>query len=138
MRKGLKGSRRPGRHVLFVYGSLLSGEVNHGILAGARFLGEATTEPAFELADLGAYPALVRGGTTAVAGELYAVTTPLLALLDHFEGHPHLYRREAVELADGRAAEAYFMDPLRAAGYPRIGSGRWRERALTSRSSCST
>ncbi len=138
MRKGQKAAGRSGRHVLFVYGSLLSGEANHGMLAGAQFLGEATTAPAFELVDLGAYPALVRGGTTAVTGELYAVTTPLLARLDEFEGHPDLYQREAVQLEGGRKAQAYFMDPVRARSLSRIASGRWRDRALTSRSSCST
>jgi len=138
MQKGRKGEHRSGRHVLFVYGSLLAGEANHGMLAGARFLGDATTAPAFELADLGPYPALVRGGATAVGGELYAVTAEHLRRLDAFEGHPHLYQRDAVQLADGRSAQSYFMAPARAEGYPRIASGRWRDRAVISRSSCST
>ncbi|UQA55763.1 gamma-glutamylcyclotransferase family protein [Polyangium aurulentum] len=138
MQKGLEGERRSGRHVLFVYGSLLAGEANHAMLTGARFLGDATTAPAFELADLGPYPALVRGGATAVAGELYAVTAEHLRRLDAFEGHPHLYQRGGVQIEGGRSAQSYFMDPVRAQGYPRIASGRWRDRAVISRWSYST
>jgi gamma-glutamylaminecyclotransferase len=123
---------------LFVYGSLLAGEANHAMLAGARFLSEATTAPAFDLADLGSYPALVRGGATVVSGELYAVTDEHLRRLDAFEGHPNLYHREMVQLADGRPAQTYLMDPARARGYPRIGSGRWRDRAVISRWSYNT
>jgi gamma-glutamylaminecyclotransferase len=108
------------------------------MLAGARFVGEAVTDPVFDLVDLGAYPALVRGGATAVFGELYEVTAEHLGRLDEFEGHPHLYRRETMQLTGGRSVESYFMDPDRARGYPRIGSGRWRDRAVTSRSFYST
>jgi gamma-glutamylcyclotransferase (GGCT)/AIG2-like uncharacterized protein YtfP len=111
---------------LFVYGSLLTGEPNHGLLAGARRLGEARTAPAYTLVDLGHYPALVADGATRVAGELYAVTPQMLAALDHFEGHPHLYQRNLVRLEDGREVDAYLFEEVRAAGFPCIPSGSWR------------
>jgi gamma-glutamylaminecyclotransferase len=123
---------RGGPRLLFVYGSLLSNEENHGLLdvgRGAQFAGEAETEAAFDLVDLGRYPALVFGGATAVAGELYWVTKRVITALDEFEGHPDLYRRDRIKLADGRFVEAYLFDTDRTRGYPRIASGRWRERA---------
>jgi gamma-glutamylcyclotransferase (GGCT)/AIG2-like uncharacterized protein YtfP len=115
--------------LVFVYGSLLSGEVNHERLAGARYLGDARTEPAFELVDLGPYPALVRGGATSVVGELYGVPTALLVELDTFEEHPHIYRRAPICLDDGRRAHAYLFPSALAATHPRIPSGSWRARS---------
>ena len=58
---------------VFVYGTLLAGEPNHRVLAGARLVANARTEPAFELRDLGPFPGLVSGGAHAVAGEVYEV-----------------------------------------------------------------
>ena len=58
---------------LFVYGTLRQGEAQHALLAGASLLGVSSTRPAFHLIDVGPYAALVRGGTTAVSGELYSV-----------------------------------------------------------------
>ncbi len=87
---------------------MMQGEPEHPRLAehGARLLGPAATEPSFDLVDLGARPALVPGGTTAVRGEVYALSTPHLAQIDVYEGHPLRYRRGAVRLDDGRVVEA--------------------------------
>jgi gamma-glutamylcyclotransferase (GGCT)/AIG2-like uncharacterized protein YtfP len=112
---------------LFVYGSLLAGESRHDLLAGATLLARTRTEPAFELADLGAYPALVAGGSTAVHGEVYAVDGALLADLDRYEGAPELYRRAVVRLEDGSEAQTYVLVGTAAAA-PRIASGDWRGR----------
>ena len=90
--------------VLFVYGSLRRGQANHGQLRGARFLRAARTERAFALRELAGFPALVPG-ERAVSGELYAVATADLPLLDEFEGEAYL--RRAVRLADGETAIAY-------------------------------
>jgi gamma-glutamylaminecyclotransferase len=116
---------------LFVYGTLKRGCAHHDLLAGARFAGAARTAPGFVLVDLGAYPGMVRGGAAAVAGELFAVERATLARLDRFEGHPHLFRRARVPLADGRPASAYLLDPAHAAGIPPIppdaaGTVRWQ------------
>jgi gamma-glutamylaminecyclotransferase len=112
---------------LFVYGTLMSGESNATELGGAAFLGPARTAPAYSLLDLGDYPGLVAGGATAVAGELYQVTPPHLVLLDVFEEHPDLYRREPVLLADGRPAVAYLL-VRPPPGAPPIAGGDWRRR----------
>lgn len=116
-------------HRVFVYGTLLAGQPNHHVLAGARFLGPARTLPAFELVSLGPYPALVPGGATAVVGEVYEVTDAGLARLDWLEGYPDLYDRQAIPLADGTRAIAYMQPPAQAEGMPRIPSGDWLGRA---------
>ncbi|MBC7171469.1 MAG: gamma-glutamylcyclotransferase, partial [Polyangiaceae bacterium] len=67
---------------VFVYGTLLAGEPNHRMLAGARLVAEARTEPAFELRDLGPFPGLVRGGAHVVVGEVYEVDGSTLVALD--------------------------------------------------------
>lgn len=114
--------------MLFVYGTLMRGEPAHELLRGAPCLGPARTAPQFELADLGAYPALVRGGSIAVVGELYAPDVETLASLDLYEGCPDLFRRESIELEGGARCEAYLMPPSQALRWPRIASGNWRLR----------
>jgi gamma-glutamylcyclotransferase (GGCT)/AIG2-like uncharacterized protein YtfP len=121
-------SPAPVEYLLFVYGAMMQGEPEHARLAGARPLGPATTEPAFDLVDLGAQPALVAGGTTPVVGEVYALSPALLASVDVFEGHPLRYRRAAVRLGDGRVVEAYQIDADQARARRRIRSGDWRTR----------
>jgi gamma-glutamylaminecyclotransferase len=94
---------------LFVYGTLMRGEHHHGTLAGARFAGSARTLPQFALALVDYYPAMSRGGASAVAGELYDVDAATLAALDELEDVPTLYLRERLVLADGSAADAYVL-----------------------------
>jgi gamma-glutamylcyclotransferase (GGCT)/AIG2-like uncharacterized protein YtfP len=113
---------------LFVYGSLLFGEIHNARLGGSRLLGEAHTEPRYTLVDLGAYPALLDEGTTSVSGELYEVTADVLAALDEFEGHPEDYCRSPVRLLNGECAEAYVLPRARAPATRVIVSGSWRAR----------
>ncbi len=112
---------------LFVYGSLLSGEGNHGRLGASRLIGEARTEPRYTLVSLGAFPALLGGGTTSVAGEVYDVDADTLVALDAFEGHPRFYRRERVVLLGDDGAESYVLPRVRGGTYPIIVGGDWRE-----------
>lgn len=81
------------------------------------------TEPAFELVSLGAFPALVHGGQTAVAGEVYEVEAVTLAALDRLEGHPRFYECRPIVLDDGDEVLAYLLSPEQARGRPRIPSG---------------
>lgn len=111
---------------VFVYGSLLSGERNHGVLAGAPLVGAAITEPAFELFDLGGFPALVAEGSRAVVGEVYEVGVADLARLDRLEGHPDFYRRTRIRMGDGTLAEAYLLTAVQVMGRPVVESGDWR------------
>lgn len=115
-----------GRTRVFVYGTLLSGEPNHHLLDRDDLLAEATTEPVFDLVSLGAFPAMVAGGETAVRGEVYAVDRWTLRAMDHLEGHPRFYRRRAIQLDDGEEVLAYLLEPEQVAGRTRIASGDWR------------
>jgi gamma-glutamylcyclotransferase (GGCT)/AIG2-like uncharacterized protein YtfP len=112
---------------LFVYGSLLQGEAAHFRLRGARLMARARTEAAFTLVDMGAYPALVEAGDTAVLGEIYTVDEALLAELDEYEEAPGVYQRRLLGV-DGHDVVAYVLPEPLAAGRPRIASGDWRKR----------
>jgi gamma-glutamylaminecyclotransferase len=114
------------QHLVFTYGTLLQGEVNHHLLARARFVAEGRTEPCFELFDLGSFPAMSTGGETAVLGEVYAVDEATLVRLDRLEGHPGFYQRTQIRLESGQAVQTYLMDRNRMHGRARISSGDWR------------
>ena len=111
-------------HRVFVYGTLLAGEVNHHLLAGAELLGPHRTGPCFSLFDLGAYPGLARGGATAVSGEVYRVDGARLSRLDALEDYPRLYDRRLIPTPYG-SAWVYLYRGERA-GRALIPGGDWR------------
>ncbi len=113
---------------VFIYGTLLRGETAHRRMSGARFLGEARTQPGYALVELGWYPGLVREGERSIAGELYAVAPSDLAALDDYEDHPALFLRQPIRLADGSSAEAYLLRPEHAEARQRIDADSWRRR----------
>lgn len=122
----------PDREILvFVYGTLMRGERNHGLLFGSRFVASSFTQAEFELVNLGDFPALIPaetpGAGAAVQGEVYAVDKMILEILDEVEDHPRFYRRTPVELGDGMRVQAYLLSAHQAAFYPRIESGDWRQ-----------
>ncbi len=121
------------KHVVFVYGTLLQGEPNHGRLADATFLGAATTRAEFVMVDCGPYPALVPtdAGGVRVVGEVFAVDDRGLDRLDELEDAPRLYQRVATEFvwsdADGGGTGWVYVQPA-VAGRTTIPSGDWRRR----------
>ncbi|NBC47860.1 MAG: gamma-glutamylcyclotransferase [Gammaproteobacteria bacterium] len=113
------------QHLVFVYGTLLAGEVNHYLLAGAERLGSHRTEPRFTLIQLGAYPGLITGGHTAVRGEVYRVDGAGLKALDRLEDYPRLYDRQLIATRFGRAWTYLYRG---AVGSRRaIPTGDWRD-----------
>lgn len=118
------------RHLIFVYGTLRRGEPGHRVLgaAGARFVGQACSEPGWALVDLGAWPGLVREGTGAVHGELFEVDEAELGALDAYEDCPRSYTRQSLRLSDGAQALAYVLVDALAEGRPRIAGGDWTAR----------
>ncbi len=115
---------------LFVYGTLRAGESAHHLLDGARLVGEFRTETAYELMNMGPFPAMVEGGATAVAGEVYAIGARKIPQLDDYEDCPRLFYRSAVRLQQGPAAQAYFIRRERLAPrFKPIASGNWMQQA---------
>jgi gamma-glutamylcyclotransferase (GGCT)/AIG2-like uncharacterized protein YtfP len=109
---------------LFVYGTLKRGQRNHRAIERSRFFGEARTAPQFTLHDLLWYPAMVLGGTTSVAGELYDVDDATLAVVDRIEGHPTYYKRIGIPLLGGDIVAGYVFR-LSVDGAPRVEDGCW-------------
>ncbi|MGJ8670590.1 MAG: gamma-glutamylcyclotransferase family protein [Oceanococcus sp.] len=110
---------------VFVYGTLLHGESNHGLLAKATFVRRARTTPDYHLVDLGEFPALVAGGSVAVLGEVYDVNDDDLVSLDELEDHPNFYQRGRVTLEDGEEVMAYLLGPDYMTGFSVISNGSW-------------
>jgi gamma-glutamylaminecyclotransferase len=114
------------RHFVFVYGTLMRAGHHHDVMQGARFLRAAQTLPEYELVYIEYYPALLRGGSTSVVGEVYEVDAATLARLDELEEVPSYYLRERILLADGSEAETYVMPRERVSGAEPIASGDFR------------
>ena len=112
------------QHLVFVYGTLLSGEVNHYLLTAAEMIGLHRTEPCFTMLDLGAYPGVARGGSTAIAGEIYRIDGKGLERLDRLEDYPRMYDRIRIHSPHGRAWIYVYRGRLQDRQV--IRSGDWR------------
>ncbi len=114
---------------LFVYGTLKRGCRSHARLAHQAYLGDAQTEPGFQLYRLSGYPGLVRAPLTsdAVTGEVYLVDDSCLRELDEFEGVSEgLYTRETVPLRSPQAPAYAYVYAQSVEGRPLLG-GNWSE-----------
>lgn len=111
----------------------MRGGVRHRVLAGQRFLSEASTPAQYVLFDLGAYPGLVHSASEgrAIHGELYEIDDDLLPRFDRIEGAPSLFRREPVRI-EGYAGEvfAYFYQGS-VEGFSRCADNRWQHKRFT-------
>jgi gamma-glutamylcyclotransferase (GGCT)/AIG2-like uncharacterized protein YtfP len=119
--------------LVFVYGTLRRGGVNHPWLAGASFEGEGQL-PGAVLHDLGPFPMAVEGNGR-IHGEVFAVGARGLADLDRLEGHPRLYRRRRLSLADGRRVWVYLGEARQVRHAPALDDGRWLPGGLSRRGS---
>ena len=77
---------------VFVYGTLKQGFYNHGVLAGATYIGTDIVT-GYSLVDLGAYPGAVEDNEGAIIGEVYYINPEILERLDILEGEGTLYKR---------------------------------------------
>lgn len=120
---------------VFVYGTLLRGERNHGVVA--PYL--KAVQPGMvrgRMYDVGTYPALVLGTDDhLVVGEWFTVTGAGLKAMDALEeyfgpGHPdNEYERvQVADVSNGRSGWVYVWEDNRQC--PEIVSGNWREFSL--------
>lgn len=93
---------------VFVYGTLLTGEPNHGHYLDDEWLEGNAILSGYDLYDLGSYPGIVSGKGN-VKGELYKVDREALNNLDYLEREGSLYirRGEVVAKENGEAAVAF-------------------------------
>lgn len=111
---------------VFVYGSLMSGLLNSKLLSASKLLGEFTTPPKYKMFDLGLFPCVVRGGDTAIKGEIYEVDGYTLDRLDALEGHPDFYRRQAIQTDHGTTWVYLYAHDIQCLGSVRVPNGDWR------------
>jgi gamma-glutamylaminecyclotransferase len=117
---------------VFVYGSLMRGQGNHRLMAGARFLSQARIKAdRYRMISLGGFPGLVAWGDgPAIAGEAYEAGPEVMERLDRLEGHPDFYHREPVALegeSSGSAIAYVLTGPLQPwHGREFVESGDWR------------
>ena len=88
--------------MIFVYGLLRRGEHFHHLLSSAQFIGGVTTPAKYTLIDLGEYPAMLAGGSTAVVGEVYSVDDATLAVCAEAIGIMRSMHDKTVEYSKNR------------------------------------
>ena len=110
-------------HTVFICGSALRGQPDHGNLRGAEFLGMTRTVDAYRIHSVkdGWHPGIYETAANGVSipGELYSLSDDLFDNLVSTEP-PHMYPADIL-LEDGRTATAMF--------YPEklIRENRWRD-----------
>ena len=101
------------KRLLFVYGTLKTGQENNHLLAGSEFVREAQTMPLYRLYGIDWHPGLLvdQANGVSVHGEIWAVDDETLARLDEYEGCPNYFKRDYVAIADLFGdVEAYFFN----------------------------
>jgi gamma-glutamylcyclotransferase (GGCT)/AIG2-like uncharacterized protein YtfP len=88
---------------VMVYGSLLSGLHNHGVISTGELLGTHTTKPEFTMYSLRGFPGVTHHGSTNIKGEVYEVDSNTFRDLDRLEGYPTFYTREVIDTPYGKA-----------------------------------
>ena len=80
---------------VFVYGTLMNGEMNHHFLEDSKCLGKAAVD-GYEMYNVGWYPAIIPG-ESRILGELYEVPQEDMDSIDMLEGEGSLYIRKCEE-----------------------------------------
>ena len=120
------------KHLVFVYGTLRSGEARSMSIRfpNSRFVTDAKVSG--RLYDLGAYPGLLSNDSDSlVTGEVYEIDDETLTKLDDFEASSN-YLRKQVEISSGdrkRSCWTYEPNPEFYSLQTLIRSGDWVEYA---------
>lgn len=109
---------------IIVYGSLRRKQGNCHWMTNAQWLGDHEFE-GYELYDLGYYPAVVPG-EGRIYGEVYRITSSILAELDELKRNTKDYQRKLVVTPYGSAWIYLYLYSVK--GLPRIISGDWLQR----------
>ena len=101
------------QRTVFVYGTLMKGEVNHHYLESSEYLKRGVIE-GYEMYDVGSYPA-VMPADGLITGELYRVPVSDMASIDMLEGEGTIYGKkcEIADDADGNSTICYLYVYLR-------------------------
>lgn len=91
-------------HLIFVYGTLMQGHGNHGIIAREQhqFIGKGRTVHPFHMRNYGsAFPVVIKEGNprAQVVGEIFSINDDTLKMLDRLESNGHMYQREFVDIS---------------------------------------
>jgi len=84
-------------HIVFVYGTLLSGYSNHYLLNDSQFIDTGRTVNKYALY-FQILPYVVKESVSYIHGELYKVNSSTFENIDWIEDHPSWYQREEVEI----------------------------------------
>lgn len=127
--------------ILATYGSLKLGYHNHPYLAvqGVTYLGTSKTAPKFTMISFGSFPAVLRGGNTAIECEVYEVNNKAaLSAIYRLEGYSGIqtkyggqnwYDVEEIETPWGKA-QMFVMDREPTRSDAVVESGVWSHRYL--------
>lgn len=86
---------------VFVYGTLKKGKSAHKFLKDCEFRGDYDIAGTMYGHGKVSYPMIKLGGDYRVHGEIYHVPEDVIGILDRYEGHPHLYKRQQLTHEDG-------------------------------------
>ncbi len=117
--------------LLFVYGTLKKGGINHHWLDGAQFIGKATTVGLYRMIKItDDIPAVIREPKHRIYGEVYEVGSNGLEDVDLLEGSPSYYQRQrtAVKIKNGAevTVDMYILNPiLDTHQLPTVENGYW-------------
>ena len=94
---------------LFAHGTLREGGRNNNLVTDAVSLGNAVTEQDFAMYIIKEKPVVTTLPRTRIKGEVYVVTDEVLTVIDRFQGHPRINKRDLVpvRLEDGNVVETW-------------------------------
>jgi len=86
------------KHNVAVYGTLLSGLWNHGLLEGSKLITPGQTAEKMKMT-VNVIPYVSKKEEiSSIKVEVYEVSDSVLSGLDHLEGHPTFYKREKIDV----------------------------------------
>lgn len=119
-----------------VYGSLRKGLMNHCLIEDEEFIGEAYTQPIFNLFPLasGSYPGVTYGGDTSIKIEIYEINDEITEnRVDQLEGYisknnsNNFYNKDIITTPYGLAYIYIYNDKNTIFEYESIPHGDWVE-----------